>query len=161
MNKKIFIAAIFFVIVLTLTACGSKPKDFSSAGITITLTEDFIEKEVIQAPLYLESMNHIFMGMRESKSELAVYNISTLRKYIDAVLANGNVNAQIETFDEDGIYYLYAYYSATVSEVEYGYMLIVMEGQNHYYSMNFGCLNKNLDKHKDTYFSWAKTIIVD
>jgi hypothetical protein len=161
MNKKIFILVVFFIMALMLTACGSNPKEFSGSGISITLTDQFIEKEVIQAPLYLESTNHIFMGMRESKSELEIYNINTLRKYIDAVINNGNVNAEVETFNEDGVEYLYAYYTATVSEIEYGYMLIVMEGQSHYYSMNFGCLQKNLDDYKDTYFTWAKTIIVE
>lgn len=161
MIKKGFFVFLLMIFMITLSGCSAKEKEFSGSGINISLTNEFFEQEVIQAPFYLESKNHIFMGMRETKAELSLYSIDTLSEYINAVLANGGVTTEVYMKDNDDNSYMYAYYSTTVGEIEYGYMLIAMEGESHYYSMNFGCLNDKLDGYKDQYFKWAETISVD
>ena len=41
-------------------------------------------------------------------------------------------------------------------------MLVCMEGENKFYTMNFACLTKNFtDKTKEQYLEWAKTIRVE
>lgn len=59
------------------------------------------------------------------------------------------------------MHYFYAYYSSTVNEETFGYMLVCMEGAEKYYFMRFGCREKNLEKNKDQYKTWAKTIVVE
>lgn len=162
MLKRTLSLVLFVALTFSLTACfGPKAKEFSGSGITIELTEEFNVQETVLAPLYLVSVKHIFTGMREAKSELSGYGISNLSQYIQAVLTNNNKTGTIydDTFDD--ITFKYAYYNATVDGTEYGYMLIVMEGSNHFYSMNFGCLAKDLDNNKDIYLEWAKTITVE
>lgn len=160
MKKVMFIFVLVFSM-FVLAGCKAEDKEFTGSGITITLNDTFFEKDVVQAPLYLESLNHIFMGLRESKTQLASYNVDTLTEYIDAVLSNAGKNSTVETYDEDGITFMYAYYEATVEDQEFGYMLICMEGTGHFYTMNFGCLKDKLDGYKDQYLDWAKTIIVE
>jgi uncharacterized lipoprotein YehR (DUF1307 family) len=54
--KKIFTTVILsFVFLLVGCNMGPEPKTFEGSGITVELTEAFIEKDVIQAALYLES----------------------------------------------------------------------------------------------------------
>ncbi len=159
--KKVFTLATAMLCLFTLTACKPAVQEFSGSGITISLTEEFIEKEVIQAPFYLESTRHIFMGMRESKTDLTGINIHTLTEYIEAVMENGGVTAEVSTYDEGDVLFMYAYYTKTVSEVQYGYMLLVMEGANYFYTMNFGCLQKNLEASKSQYLEWAATIVIE
>ncbi len=161
MSKKIVFLMILSLFIFGLTGCTAKAKEFSGSGITITLTDDFVEEEIAQAPFYLVSPNHILMCYKESKSDLEYYPIDTLEDYINAVLTNGGFSSEIFTYNEDDVHYMYAYYSKTIDEVDYGYMLIVMEGENHFYSMNFGCLDSKLDSYKDQYSDWAKTIIVE
>lgn len=161
MIKKSFMLLVFLLAVFSLSSCTLKEKEFTGAGITITLNASFVEKETVLVPFYLESKDHIFMGMRESKTTLSQYGIRTLETYMNAVLANGGKgNAVVSTYDSDGIKFLYAYYHNTVEEIEYGYMLIAMEGTNHFYSMNFGCLTDDLEGNKDLYIDWAKGIVV-
>lgn len=162
--KKISVLIIMFLFAFALSACEAKEKEFSGAGISVKLDESFVEKEVIQAPLYLESYDYIFMGLRESSSELVAYGITTLEDYVDAVLANnGHGSSTVETMtdDEDNILYYYAYYTATVEDMDYGYMLIAMQGESHFYTMNFGCLESKLDDSKDQFKTWAESITVD
>lgn len=158
--KKRMLLVLMFVLVVSLVGCSESEKTFSGAGVSITLNESFVEKEVIQAPLYLESQDHIFMSMRETKQELSPYDISTLEEYIDAVLLNSGKDA--ETFIKgDESAYMYAYYESTVNDQKFGYMLLVFESEEYFYSMNFGCLASKLEKNKELYFNWASTITVE
>ncbi|AUD63806.1 hypothetical protein BK010_09465 [Tenericutes bacterium MO-XQ] len=162
--KKLSILLVVFLFAVALTACSAKEKEFSGAGITVTLDESFVEKEVVQAPLYLESFDYIFTGLRESSSELIGYGIGNLEDYIDAVLSNNNhESSTVETMtdDDNNVLYYYAYYTATVEDMEFAYMLVTMQGESHYYTMNFGCLESNLDDSKDQFFTWAESITVD
>lgn len=159
--KKILLLLIVFLCVSSLTGCKAKAKTFSKIGVSITLDETFVEKEVIQAPFYLESSKHMFMALREAKSELTTYGITSLDSYINTVLTTSGKTATVETYDQDDVYYKYAYYTSTVGDQTFGYMLITMEGTNHFYTMNFGCLESNLENSKELYFKWAKTITVE
>jgi hypothetical protein len=162
--KKIVLLFMILVFTMGLSACSSADKEFSDIGVTITLNDTFIEKDVIQAPLYLESQEYIFTGLRESYSSLVPYSIINLEDYIEAVLTNnghGNTSYEAMTDDDDNVLYLYAYYHATVEDMDFGYMLIVMQGSEHFYTMNFGCLEDNLDDSKDQFMDWAETITVE
>lgn len=162
--KKTVLFIMIFVMTLSLASCGAAEKEFSGSGMNVTLDETFIEKDVIQAPVYLESQKYIFMGIRETISSLSPYGIDDLESYVEAVLANNNhpdVDYQSMLDDEGNVLYYYAYYNATVEDMDFGYMLVAMEGETHYYTMNFGCLEDDLESSKDQFFTWAKTITVE
>lgn len=163
--KKLAIATMVLFLVFSLMGCQTeKEKEFSGTGVTITLNDTFIEKEVIQAPLYLESQNYIFTGLRESTSLLQANAIYDLEGYIKAVLKNnnhGDKTYEPVKDDKDNVLYYYAYYTARVEDMDFGYMVLVMKGSNHYYTMNFGCLEKKLETSKDQFFTWAKSISVE
>jgi len=162
--KKFMILMLCMISIFALTGCdlfGPKEEDFTGSGITITLTEDFEMQQTVMYPFYLVSLDHIFMGMRESKSSLNAYSINTLQEYADAVMTNGGHDGETTNqSDADGTTYIYAYYTATVEDIEYGYMLVCMESSTYFYSMNFGCLEKDLEDSKTQYHKWADTIIV-
>lgn len=161
--KKLAIITVFVLSLFALSGCslfGPTEQEFSGGGITITLDDSFVEQSNVNWPLYLSSFDHIFMGLRESKSDAVSVGISTLADYMDLVLYNGGEeNATV--FESENGEYLYAYYSATVDGEEFGYMLICMEGANYYYLMNFGCYNDELNDNKDQYIAWANTIVVE
>jgi hypothetical protein len=160
MKRRLLLLSAFFF-ALMLVGCKPNEKTFSAVGVTIKLNKSFVEKEVIQVPFYLESRDHLFMASRESKTELSTYGITTLDSYIQAVLDNANKTTTVQTYDEDDIFYKYAYYTSIVNDQTFGYMLLVMEGENHFYTMNFGSLEKNLEGNKDLYFKWAQSITVE
>ncbi|MBM7453740.1 hypothetical protein JN09_001073 [Acholeplasma morum] len=159
--KKIMFLVVFMSLLVGLVGCGKAEKTFTGAGVTITLTEAFVEKEVVQAPLYLESPTQIFMALRETKSSLAGYGISTLDDYIEAVLNNHGKNSTVKSKEEGDLVYKYAYYESEVNDQTFGYMLLTFEGKDHFYSMNFGCLANKLEDFKEKFFDYAKTIKVE
>lgn len=162
--KKAVVSILVVLALFSLTGCslfGPEEKEFTGSGITITLTDEFWAKETVAFPMYLESIEHIFTGGRELIADVSPYGIHSLSEYAEAVMDNSNHgDVTIQTRSENGASYVYAYYTATVDEVVYGYMLICMAGPTHYYAMNFGCLNKNLENNKAQYLTWADTITV-
>lgn len=163
--KRLSLCLISCLMVFVLAGCdwfSSPEKEFSGSGITITLNEKFTETETVLAPLYLVSLDHIFMGMRESKTLANQYGIYSLQDYIDAVLTNGGKSGtDTQSSDKDGATYMYAYYTNTAEGEEYGYMLVCMESSTYFYSMNFGCLEEDLEDSKEQYHKWADSIKVE
>lgn len=159
--KKIVSLFLALCCVLSLTACFDSSKEYSGAGITVTLPDNFVEKEVVQAPFYLESTSHIVMGNGEGKSTLSGMGVSTVNQYIKAVLKASSKTAEVSSFTEGDISFDYAYYTSTVESETFGYMIVCLEGSQKFYSINFGCREKNLEKNKETYLKWAKTIVVE
>jgi hypothetical protein len=161
MVKKVFLLWMIVGFTVVLSACSASSEVFEASGITIELSDDFIQGESLEFPMFLESKNHMFVGLRESKVSLRSYGIDNLQEYIDAVVDNaGGVDSDILTFDENGIQFTYAYYTREIDGRSFGYMLVIKEGTSHYYTMNFFCVAKNLEKSKSMYMDWAKTITV-
>lgn len=161
--KRIFLVLNLMLFSLFLVGCGPSEKTFTGVGISVTLDDSFIEKDVIQAPFYLESTKYIFTGMRESKASLATVNVYTLDDYIETVLSvngKGSVTPEVKRDEDDNILYYYAYYHNSVEDMNFGYMMIAMEDDSNFYTMNFGCLEEEFDDNKDQFFEWASSIEV-
>lgn len=160
MRNKLLLS---FLLVLTfvLVGCGSKSKDFEKIGIKITLDTSFVEKEVIQFPLYLESTQHAVMGLRERISDATSVGIIDLEEYINAVLSTGGKSATVTKDDVEDMEYYYAFYESEVNDQTFSYMLVVLEGESYYYAITFGTLESKFEKSKDQYFDWVKTIVVE
>lgn len=166
MNTTILRKSCFVFLVgllaLSMNACFlSKPEEFSGSGITITLNDSFHEKSSVAVLLYLESLNHLFLGNREAKDDLISYGIRSESDYIEGVLESIDSDSEVLVYEDDDTHFRYAYYTSEVDGETYGYMLVVMEGEDHYYAMNFACFADKLEKNKPTYLDWAKTIRVE
>lgn len=165
--KKVLKSFICLMFILMLTGCSlfsAKPKEFSGNGMTVTLTSDFSVGKNVQVPFYVASDKHIFMGANESKSLLASngYRNLTLEQYAELVIYIYKKNVKINTYQDDETEFVYAYYDSTVSGVSYSYMMVCMEGDDSFYTMNFACFTKNFDDStKELYMKWAKTIRVE
>ncbi len=159
MKKLLFFALLLFSMFALVGCTGNSDKRFNTSGMTINQDNTFNQKEMIPEYLYIESLEQVSMG-RESKSSLFSLGIKTLAEYIQSVISKACRDSKILTFDEEGITFMYAYYKATVENQDFGYMLICMEGADYFYTMNLGCLEKNLEGNKEQYIDWVKTIIV-
>lgn len=162
--RKIVVVMLTLILGLSLTGCfGSKEKEFEGTGLKVTLNSSFKETEYLGIQMALQTKDHIFTSLRESKSLLAQYGVDNLEEYFNAVLSSKNYTAELnEQKDENGkVQFLYGYYGATVDSQDFGYMLVVLEGEDYMYTVNFGCFKKNLEKNKEQYLDWAKTIVVE
>jgi len=161
--KKLFLVLVALLFTFGLTSCdlfGNEPLEFSGSGITITLDDSFQETDTMYVSFYLESFDYIFTGEREDKTLFSNTGIDNLEDYINAVLEYADNEDEEVILSEDETFY-YAYYTASVDEDEFGYMLICMESDDYYYVMNFGCYENKLDDSKEQFFEWVDTIVIE
>lgn len=159
--RNIIITIVTLLTLFTLTSCKGKEQTFSSNGITITLTSKFKPQEISGAQVVYVTRKVGFMGNQESKNLL---NISSnkLETYTKKVVEVGKIkDIELFTYDENGVMFMYGYYTATVSNITYKYMLVTKEGKDNYYTMNFWSLEKNFNANKNQFMEWAKTIVVE
>ncbi len=163
--KKIFgLCGILFAL-LSLVSCrlfSSKEKEFTKAGITITLTDRFVESENINAQLYLISNNIMVAGNRETKTQITLYfGELKVEEYAKRVLKNAGQTGTIELYEDEEITFAHTSYTATVDTQDFSYLLVCLKSENYYYTINFACFTSKFESYKDTFMSYAKTIRVE
>lgn len=97
MKKRYF--ALLLLICLSLAVLGgcfpAKDKEFSKAGMTITLTTKFTEKELASQTAYYESFTSIVTALKEEFSLMEGFQDYTLEEYTNIVLQQNKLNTTV------------------------------------------------------------------
>ena len=103
--KKVLFGFIILLFTFALTGCFDEvePKEFSEAGMSITLTDEFVQSEYVMAELYIVSKMHIFMGNGESKQIFVDqgYGELTLEEYAYLVLNFANKDVEVKEYSDN------------------------------------------------------------
>lgn len=158
--RNLFIALTLILSICTLSSCKGKEQTFTSNGITVTLNSKFKEQTIQGAQVVYATNKLGFMGNAENKSVVGLGD-NKLEQYTKAVIDASSLNVEYQIFDEDGVKFGYAYYSASVSGIKYKYMLVTKEGKDNYYTMNFWSFEKSFNKNENQFMEWAKQIVVE
>lgn len=163
--KKIFgIVTILFASLLVTGCFGENvvDKEFSANGFTITLTEDFYEKELITVTNYYVSNGAIVTALKEEFTTLESVGLdsdSTLEEYAKAVEANNNGNYDFKMNEKSN--YLYFTYNATINSKDYYYYAVIKKGSDSFWLINFACFEDEKAQYQPKFEEWASTIKVD
>lgn len=159
--RNVFLIIVLLFTLFIFTSCKGKEKTFSSNGMTVTLTTQFKPQEISGAQMVYVTRKVGFMGNQESKT-LVHISSNNLELYTNKVVEVGKIkDIELFTYDENGVKFMYGYYTATSSNITYKYMLVTKEGQESYYTMNFWSLEKNFNANKNQFMEWAKKIVVE
>lgn len=107
MKKKVLY--LLLLIIVAVTGCAllePEEKTFKDKVMSITLTDEFTEKDLVSATVYFESMDAIVTGLKEEFSTLEAAGLtkdSTVEDYAKAVTTNNQKDSEIKT--EDGLTY--------------------------------------------------------
>lgn len=157
MKKRIagFIAIIAAVIcVCSLAGCSSE-KTFTKAGMSITLTSAFYEKEHVSQTAYYESSTAMVTVLKEEFS--LIPDSYSLKEYTDIVIEANNMTAS--SFQRLGSNYRYFTYEKSASGNDFFYLATTHKADDAYWLIQFACFAKNKDKMQETFFGWADTIV--
>ncbi len=161
MKKKILIlisAILVVACILGITGCGAKEKNFSKAGMHITLTTEFYEKELAGQTAYWESARNIATALKESYKNAIAENITTLSEYTDAVITMNNIkNAEVNT--REGKDYLYFTYERSVSGKDFFYLATThLYEADSFWLIQFACEAKYKEDRVELFLGWADTV---
>ena len=149
------------LLVGTLSGCsmfGAKEKTFSKAGMSITLTSDFEEKELESLTVYYESSNAIVAVLKEEFTlfdslDLAAEDL-TLNDYADLVLANNGLNAEIK--EANGL--VYFNYEKDANGKSNTYLATVYKADDAFWLIQYCCPTDDYQKMEPGFIEWAQTV---
>ena len=133
------------------------PKDFSSDGMTITLTDEFIKAGVEEYTVAYDSKNVAVFALKEEFSLADGFQNYTLEQYGDLVIQNNNLSSsKIENIE--GLTAFEYEFTNPDTKDTYKYFSFVYKTNDAFWIVQFATLTENVDEYSSKIFEWAKTI---
>ena len=171
-KKRTVIATVILIAALIIGLCTGRlisgrlfrnsspePKEFTSSGMTVTLTKDFTEDNVMGFTYSCRSKDVYMLALREAFSEAEGLKDLTLDEYRDILLeVNELTDARVDTFDGiPGFEYDYededgnAYHDRTY----------VYRTDESFWMIQFITFREAFSKYETTINGWAKSVRFD
>lgn len=169
-SDKIVIFIIMFVVVGIVIGCvcllfDSDEKVFSKDGMSITLTEDFVENEYYGFNAYYDTEEAQVYVMKESFSLLKENdqptNISA-KEYAEIMMKTQNIDSDV--LEKDGLTYFYYEKDVLGYAEEYvknSYYAVAFKTNDAFWLFQFACEKSLYNKYEEKFVEWAKSIEFD
>ena len=164
MKKWIALTLALLMLAGCMIACEKeeKSKTYTTDGFSITMNDEFYEKELIAYTYYLESPGAIMAALKEDFSLIESAGFTptsvTLKQYAELIILAHDTDAS-DVVEEDGLTYFT--YDADVSGKSFYYMCFVFKGADSFWSVNLACLTNQKDEYEPKFKEWAKSIVID
>ena len=164
MKKNLIVLALILILALTITALAgcnlfaAKEKTFSKAGMSIVLTEAFVEKEAAGQTVAYESKKAVVMVVKEEFTLFQSLGVSTdisLQEYAELVISGGGLTG-VSVEVKNGLTCFE--YKKTVDGKDLSYFATVFRGSDAYWLIQFSAETKNYNGLLDTFITWAKSV---
>jgi len=164
MRKNVSVLGVILVCVAIsgfLVGCtGEKEKTFSKAGMSIVLTDKFVEKDIASQTAYFESTEALVTALKEDFPGFESADVDAasmdLAEYANLVLENNRLSSTVET--KDGLTCFE--YEKTVSGKNFTYFATVFKGEDAFWLIQFACETQNYKGYSDKFVKWAKGVKV-
>lgn len=157
--KKILCCLLVVLFLFSLTACGTaSPKEFTSNGMTVTLTDAFKEASYEGYTVCYESKDVAVFVLKESFSIQEGFGDLSVDDYAELVYtanASKNPNAVAK---EDGLTVMEYSFLNEQENKTYSYYSAMFKGTDAFWLVQFACVEENYEAKRDTFVEWAKTV---
>jgi len=154
MKKRSLIALLLCAVMLLACGCSAKAKTFTASGMTIELTEDFTEKDMLGFTAVYQSDDVLVFALKEEFEILG--DEMNLDEYAQLVLDANKLDEDIKHEGE----HTYFSFEKTVSGKDMTYTAVVFKGEDAYWMIQFACLTSDYAKLEDTIFGYASSVEV-
>lgn len=150
---SLFLAVILILFAAAGCISGPKEKSFEKAGMTIVLTDDFVEKEIVFATAYYESENTIASALKQEFYLFGDAEI-TLPEYAQFVIYRNDFNVDIQ--EKEGL-------TCFEREIEahgkdYTFFTTFFKGDDAFWLFEFMCETKNYEELLPSFIKYAKSV---
>ncbi len=139
-----------------LTA-GSKPKEFSSKGMRITLTDQFKESTEEGFTACYDSGDVAVFALKEDFSMLNGLENYTVWEYGAAVLEHNGFSLEVQLETREGLT-CYERLSTGDDGVTYHNLTVLYKSSDSFWIIQFVTREKSFDKYEQTIVDWAKSV---
>ncbi len=133
------------------------PKDFSSNGMTIKLTDEFVKTDVENYTVAYDSKNVAVFALKEAFALADGFQDYTLEQYGNLVLQNNNLSSsKIE--DKEGLIGFEYEFTNPDTKDTYKYFSFVYKSNDAFWLVQFATLTENVNEYRAQILEWAKTV---
>lgn len=160
--KKILKNVLVLLITITVfvfTGCSASAKTFSKEGMSIELTNDFVEKEYISMTCYYESPEMLVMVLKEEFSLNPSVKNWSIMQYAQAV-GNANRLTSVDIYTSENGYAFFEYAKSS-SGNDYTYFATCHKADDAFWLIQFGCFTKDYDDLKGDMEKYANSIVFE
>lgn len=133
------------------------PKDFSSNGMTITLTDEFIKTDIENYTVAYDSKNVAVFALKEAFALADGFQNYTLEQYGNLILKNNNLSAS-ELQNLDGLTEFEYEFTNPNTKDTYKYFSFVYKADDAFWLVQFATLTENVNEYRTQILEWAKTV---
>ena len=137
------------------TATG-QPKDFSSQGMTITLTDEFKSSSYEGFTLGYESKSAVMFALKEDFSVFPGFEDYSLEDYARLVADANQVDFSSLLTGQDFLYYSFINQGSDGSD--YYYVATMFKGTDAFWLIQFATPAADQDKMHDQFLTWAASV---
>lgn len=162
--KRLLTAALALILLSSCLLCGcslfeASPKTFSKAGMSITLTDRFSEKEYVSFTSVYDSQYVAVFVLKEEFSlledaGLSVGRNSTAEAYANLIIQLNNLNVAPE--EKDG--FLTYTYQKDVNGDNYTYYAFVFKSEDAFWTFQFTTKTDQFEDQESNILTYAKSI---
>lgn len=134
----------------------AKAKTFAKAGLSITLTDEFNEKDQRSYTACYDSAHVAVFVLKEEFTLLQGLEDASLDDYCALVIENNNKDSAIQK--EGGLTYFVFEFSANGKE--YTYFCPVFKGSDAFWLVQFSCVTSEYNDYLEKFIAWANTVEV-
>ena len=163
--KRIFAFAMVFVMLFSMTSCmkdgfEGADKVFSASGMSITLTENFVETSFEGYDACYDSATVAVFCLKEPFSMAEGVADLTLDQYAElTITANQAHNPTLK--EVDGMPVMEYTFFNEDTNVNYAYFSAMYKSGDAFWAIQFACDAELYDAHEETFVKWAKSVVFD
>ncbi len=156
--KKFLLLLLVIALMLSLSSCVERSKEFSAEGITLTLTNEFKENTQEEYTVCYESDEVAVFVLKESFSLQEGFGDNSVNAYAKLVRSSNTNKKPSDIVEEDGlVYFDYDYYNNDVNEM-YKYLTFMYKGHDAFWTVQFACPEELYDEKVDDFKKWAQMV---
>ncbi len=160
--KKYLSVVLLFLTVLATVLCGcsynkeASPKEFTSDGLTVTLTDKFVKTDITGYTLAYDSTDVAMWALKEEFYLVSGVEKKSVEEYAQMVIdANGG---KYETQTKDGLIWFEYDFTNKSSNKEYHYWTYLFKANDAFWTVQFASLKSEKDMYAQQIEEWAKTV---
>ena len=158
--KKILSILLIALTLISLVSCslfGAKEKEFEKSGLTITLTEDFYEKDHVSFTAAYDSSEVAVFTLKEEFKLLSGSSNLSLDEYAKLVIRNNNLTVDTKTKDD----LTYFVFEKEANGKDLTYYAFVYKGSDAFWLVQMACERDDVSDCEKDIFKYAKSVVVE
>ena len=158
MKKFLSLLLISFLVVSMLSCNLFEPEEkvFEKAGLSMTLNEDFTEKDHVSYTAVYVSTKIEVCTLKEDFESLNLSKDTDTNEYAKLVIQANKLTCEPTT--KDGLTYFQ--FEKEVKGKNFTYYGFVYKGSDAFWLVQFGCESDKTEKYEDDIFKYAKSVTV-